>query len=98
MFKLKLYILLCIVIIVPWQRAIGHLFHSLSLGSNEPLNLIHVDVWGPTPVASPSGFRYYLILVDDHTQFSWLYFLKQKSQVLEYFTHFKNHVENLFVF
>ena len=29
------------------------------------LDLIHTDVWGPSPVASIRGARYYVIFIDD---------------------------------
>lgn len=30
-----------------------------------PLDKIHCDLWGPTPIASNQSFRYYAIFVDD---------------------------------
>ncbi|KAL2466636.1 Retrovirus-related Pol polyprotein from transposon RE1 [Abeliophyllum distichum] len=33
-----------------------------------PLDLIHTDVWGPSPVNSTSGFKYYVLFVDDCTR------------------------------
>jgi transposase InsO family protein len=62
--------------------------------STQPLELIHSDVWGPAPVNSSNGYRYYLLFVDDYSRFSWLYLLKHKSDVLTTFTHFKNTIEN----
>lgn len=35
--------------------------------------LLHLDVWGPTPISSFKGFRYYLLVIDDFTRFSWLF-------------------------
>ncbi|KAJ9556147.1 hypothetical protein OSB04_010761 [Centaurea solstitialis] len=46
-----------------------------------PLELIHCDVWGPSPVESHDNFRYYIVFVDDHSRFSWLYPLSRKSDV-----------------
>jgi len=43
-------------------------------------DLIHRDVWGPLPVASIGGGRYYL---DDFSRKVWVYFLKQKSEVFQ---------------
>lgn len=36
--------------------------------SPHPLYLIHSDVWGPTQTPSISGFRYYVLFIDDFTQ------------------------------
>ena len=48
-----------------------------------PLELIHADVWGPAPVISKSGFKYYLAIVDDFTRWSTTYPLKSKDQALD---------------
>ena len=31
----------------------------------EKLELIHIDLWGPSPVASLGGSRYYITFIDD---------------------------------
>jgi hypothetical protein len=43
-----------------------------------PLTKIHCDLWGPTPVISVQNYKYYVLFVDDHTRYSWLYPLKKK--------------------
>ncbi|KAI0528922.1 hypothetical protein KFK09_001466 [Dendrobium nobile] len=40
-----------------------------------------MDVWGPSPVLSYDGYRYYLLIVDDFTRYSCLFLLKFKSSV-----------------
>ena len=40
--------------------------------------------------------KYYVIFVDDYTRFTWLFFLKHKSEVFTVFLHFKVFVENQF--
>ncbi|KAK9132427.1 hypothetical protein Scep_011955 [Stephania cephalantha] len=71
-------------------------FHSSSRMSNNVLDLIHTDLWGPAPITSPSGFNYYIHFIDDSTRFTWLYPLKLKSDALHAFMHFKSMVENQF--
>ena len=44
--------------------------------------LIHGDLAGPFQ-RSHHGFRYFLILVDDHSRFKQVYFLKAKSEALQ---------------
>jgi histone deacetylase 1/2 len=46
-----------------------------------PFQLVHCDVW-TSPVPSSSGFRYYLLLLDDYSHFAWTYPLRQKSDAL----------------
>ncbi|KAM0001536.1 putative RNA-directed DNA polymerase [Helianthus debilis subsp. tardiflorus] len=53
-----------------------------------PFSLIHSDVWGPAPTIGGQGFRFFLIFVDDCTRMTWVYFLKNKSEVYEKFTIF----------
>ena len=60
-----------------------------------PLELVHTDVWGPAPVTSCNGTRYYVSFIDDFTHFMWFFPLKYKSQVLESFKHFKSTMENI---
>jgi len=70
-------------------------FPSSSRVSTAPLQLIHTDVWF-SPVVSLSGFRYYVIFIDDYSRYSWLYPLFIKSDVYVTFLKFKSLVENQF--
>jgi hypothetical protein len=63
--------------------------------SKEILDLIHSDVCGPIIVASLNEYFYYVLFIDDHSQKTWIYFLKNKDGVLAKFQEFKAHVENL---
>ena len=63
--------------------------------TSKPLELVHSDVWGPAPITSCNGTRYYVSFIDDFTRFTWIYLLKYKSQVLSFFIHFRNLMENL---
>lgn len=37
------------------------------------LELVHSDVWGPSPVMSVSGYRYYVNFVDDLSKYTWIF-------------------------
>jgi hypothetical protein len=71
------------------------LFSASSRVSTSPLELIHSDVW-TSPVPSMSGCRFYVIFVDDFSQFTWLYPLINKSEVFNSFVKFKLFVEKQF--
>ncbi|KAM1320462.1 hypothetical protein ACFX2H_005342 [Malus domestica] len=73
-------------------------FTSVSCTTTKPLKLLHTDVWGPAPVSSVNGFRYYLLLVDDFSKYSWFFPLQYKSELFSTFVHFKSVVENLLGF
>lgn len=58
-------------------------FNSSFTYSYKPFDILHTDLW-TSPIVSLNGFKYYLIIVDEFTNFVWTYPLKFKSQV---FTH-----------
>ena len=49
------------------------------------LELVHIDLWGPSPIASLRGSRYYITFIDDSSKNVWVYFLKNKYDVFETF-------------
>jgi transposase InsO family protein len=57
------------------------------------LELVHTDVCGPMQTRSLRGAYYFLIFIDDRTRYTWVYFMRNKSDVFEYFKEFKNMVE-----
>ena len=61
--------------------------------STRPLELVHSDVWGPAPLTSHFGFQYYVIFVDDYSKYTWLFPLKNKSDVFHIFTEFHTKAE-----
>ncbi|KAF7809814.1 Retrovirus-related Pol polyprotein from transposon TNT 1-94 [Senna tora] len=73
--------------------------HALPFSSSltqytKPLELVHSDVWGPAPILSSTGYKYYVSFIDAYSRYTWLYLLKNKSDVLEAFIQFKTFVEN----
>ncbi|KAI3510729.1 hypothetical protein L1887_17862 [Cichorium endivia] len=44
-----------------------------------PLELLHIDLCGPSKVASLNHKKYILVIVDDFTRFTWVFFLRLKS-------------------
>ena len=59
-------------------------------------DLIHTDVWGPSPIMSKSGYRWYLSLTDDCSRMTWLYLLKTKAEVKKVFKDFITMVKTQF--
>lgn len=64
--------------------------------SNKILDLIYCDVWGPAPTLSFNGNRYFMLCVDHHSRYMWLYPLPQKSDVYSTFKSFVLMVERQF--
>jgi len=58
------------------------------------LDYIHSDVWGPAPIRSHGGARYFVTFMDDYSQTIWVYFMREKSKVFAKFKEWKAEVEN----
>ena len=72
---------------------------SYPLNSNKsviPFGLVHSDVWGPSPITTSSGIRWFVTFIDDCTQMTWLYLLKHKSDVFFAFKTFHTMVQTQF--
>jgi len=73
---------------LPFSASVPHV--------TKPLELIYLDVWGPSFVISSYGSRYYVCFLDAFTKYIWLFPLKQKSDVENIFLHFQTYVERHF--
>ena len=51
----------------------------------EPINQIHCDLWGPSPVVSVQGVKYYAVFVDNFSHYSWIIPLKAKPDFYDVF-------------
>ena len=49
--------------------------------NSSAFELFHSDVWGPNCMPSIKYFRYFLLFVDDFSRMTWLYLLKERSEV-----------------
>ncbi|GJZ60173.1 ribonuclease H-like domain-containing protein [Tanacetum coccineum] len=47
------------------------------------LELLHMDLCGPMRVASINGKKYILVIVDDFSIYTWVYFLRSKDETPE---------------
>jgi transposase InsO family protein len=70
-------------------------FHASNRITTSPLHLIHTDLW-TSPIASITGFKYYVAFIDDFSRYTWIYPLHQKSETFHTFVKFKDLVENQF--
>ena len=58
------------------------------------LDVVHSDVWGPTQIITLDIGRYYVTFIDDFYRHTWIYSMRQKSEVFGHFQRFKAEVEN----
>jgi hypothetical protein len=53
--------------------------------TEHPGQLLHMDTVGPSRVRSMGGKWYVLVIVDDYSRYSWVFFLESKDQIFEHF-------------
>ena len=58
------------------------------------MQIIHIDLSGPSRVRGFYGEIYFMIFVDDFTRMIWVAFLKEKYEAFVNFKIFRNKVEN----
>ena len=49
----------------------------------EPLQLIHMDLFGPVNIMSLSKKKYALVIVDDYSKYTWVLFLHSKDEAAQ---------------
>jgi transposase InsO family protein len=69
-------------------------FKSKEFSTKRPLEIVHTDLVGPTTTKGLKGEKYFMLLVDDYTIMSVVFFLKNKSEDFENFKVYKEMVEN----
>lgn len=65
--------------------------HTISV--KEPLEILYSGIWGPSPLLSTQGHKYYILFVDSYSRYTWLFPLKQKLEAPNIFKHFKKNIE-----
>ena len=60
----------------------------------QPLELIHIDLCGPTRNKSIQGEYYFMLLIDGYIRITWVTFLKEKLEAFMKVKAFKALVEN----
>jgi transposase InsO family protein len=62
-------------------------FHSSvnTMMTEHPGQLLHIDTIGPSRVHFMGNKWYVLIIVDDYSRYSWVFFLERKDEVFEHF-------------
>jgi hypothetical protein len=63
--------------------------------SRMPFDLVHYDLW-TSPILRVSGYKYYLVILDDCTHYSWTFPMRQKSDTLPTLSQFFTFVSTQF--
>jgi hypothetical protein len=61
--------------------------HSLvnTMMTEQPRQLLHMDTIGPSWIRSVGGKWYVLVIMDDYSCYSWVFFLESKDEVFKHF-------------
>ncbi|KAM0916349.1 hypothetical protein ACQ4PT_010232 [Festuca glaucescens] len=63
------------------------------ISSTRILELLHVDLFGPTTHASLGAKKHCLVIFDDYSRYTWVYFLKKKDETQQIFIDFATEVQ-----
>ena len=66
------------------------------MATRRPLELIRMDLFGPNVYKSLGGNSFGLVIVDDYSRFTCVFFLDDKSQVQNIFNNFSRKAQNQF--
>jgi hypothetical protein len=64
--------------------------------TSRPLELLHMDLFRPIAYLSIGGNKYGLVIVDDFSRFTWVFFLHDKSETQAIFKKFARRAQNEF--
>ena len=64
------------------------------VSTTKPLELLHMDLFGPSRTMSIGGNYYALVIVDDYSRFTWTLFLKNKSDAFHAFKKLAKVLQN----
>jgi hypothetical protein len=64
--------------------------------TTRPLEMLHIDLFGPIAYISIDGNKYGLIIVDDYSYFTWIFFSHDKSETQEVLKKFLKMSQNEF--
>jgi hypothetical protein len=74
----------------------AHHPHKNIMTTDRPLELLHMDLFGPIAYISIGGSKYCLVIVDDYSRFTWVFFLQEKYQTQETLKGFLRCAQNEF--
>ena len=64
--------------------------------SKSIFSLVHYDIWGPSRVSSTLEFRYFVSFIDDYSRCTWVFSMKDRSELFSIFNYFFAEIQNKF--
>jgi hypothetical protein len=76
---------------------VGSTHHSKNvMTTSRPLELLHMDLFGLIAYLNIGGSKYGLVIVDDFSRFTWVFFLRDKSETQGTLKRFLRRAQNEF--
>ena len=64
------------------------------VSTSRPLELLHIDLFGPVTTESLYGSKYGLVIVDDYSRWTWVKFLRSKGCAYDVFSSFCTQIQS----
>jgi hypothetical protein len=78
-------------------KQVGSTHHSKNvMTTSRPLKLLHMDLFEPVAYLSIGGSKYGLVIVNDFSCFTWVFFLQDKSEIQGTLKRFLRKAQNEF--
>jgi transposase InsO family protein len=79
------------------EKQVGAHHHTKNIMiTTRPLEMLHMDLFGPIAYISIGSNKYGLVIVDDYSCFTCVFFLQDKSETQEVLNKFLRRVQNEF--
>ena len=62
--------------------------------TSRPLELLHIDLFGPVNTTSVYGSKYGIVIVDDYNIWTWVKFLRNKVNSYDVFSSFCTQIQS----
>ncbi|KAK1611638.1 hypothetical protein QYE76_035311 [Lolium multiflorum] len=64
--------------------------------TSRPLELLHLDLFGPSHYDTLGGSKYGFVIVDDYSRYSWVFLLKSKDETYKEFIIFAKKAQRMY--
>jgi transposase InsO family protein len=64
--------------------------------TTRPLEMVYMNLFGPVPYISIGGNKYDIVIVDNYSRFTWVFFLQDESETQEVLKKFLRMTQNKF--
>ena len=81
--------------LVKKEKQVKSFFKSKNIVlTTRSLQLLHMDLIGPSRTRSHGGNYYVFVIVDDYSRYTWTLFLTHKSDTFQAFTNLAKQIQN----